>query len=170
MDSNLPASNPNALLPEQISPEGLKVTEAYIEQGWDVKKAAASLGMEQNSFLEIYKKPEVQNYISTLFMESGFRNKFKLGALSDEILNRKIEEIEESGMSSEKDIMDIISLVHKMKMEEMKMQIELEKLRNASRKTSNSIAQQTNIQINGGTKDPQYNSLIEALMGKKKGK
>jgi hypothetical protein len=59
-------------------------------------------------------------------------------------------------MGSTKDIAELLALSHKMSMDEMSRQIELEKLQQAN------IKNQVNVQINdGGTK---YNTLIERLL------
>ncbi|NCB96634.1 MAG: hypothetical protein EOM35_09360, partial [Negativicutes bacterium] len=70
---------------------------------------------------------------------------------------------EETGMGSDQDIMDILWKAHKMKMEEMKMMVELEKVKAAARTPAN----QTNIQNNiiAGSGDENYMNLITALAG-----
>lgn len=147
------------MMPEQMSPESMRVIEAYLECGSDVKKAAYELGMSQEDFVAIYNKREVKNYLMTLFNESGFRNREKFFGILDTILELKMEELEESGMGSSMDIMDILTKMHKMKMDELKMQIELEKVQQAKGPST-----QINVQNNyPGSQDPQYQKLMQSL-------
>lgn len=151
----------DVLVPDLMSPEGMDVIEAYLECGSDVPSAARSLGMSEITFRDIMNRSEVKNYLNDIFMESGFRNRDRLFGVLDEVIKRKLEELEETGMGSDQDIMDILWKAHKMKMEEMKMMVELEKAKAASRAPTN----QTNIQNNiiAGAGDQNYMDLITSL-------
>lgn len=151
----------DVLVPDLMSPEGMDVIEAYLQCGSDVPSAARSLGMSEIAFRDIMNRNEVKNYLNDIFMESGFRNRDRLFGVLDEVIKRKLEELEETGMGSDQDIMDILWKAHKMKMEEMKMMVELEKAKAAVRAPAN----QTNIQNNiiAGAGDQNYMDLITSL-------
>ncbi|QIN92104.1 hypothetical protein [Phage NBEco002] len=151
----------DVLVPDLMSPEGMDVIEAYLQCGSDVPSAARSLGMSESAFRDIMNRSEVKNYLNDIFMESGFRNRDRLFGVLDEVIKRKLEELEETGMGSDQDIMDILWKAHKMKMEEMKMMVELEKAKAAVRAPAN----QTNIQNNiiAGAGDQNYMDLITSL-------
>lgn len=151
----------DVLVPDLMSPEGMDVIEAYVQCGSDVPSAARSLGMSEIAFRDIMNRSEVKNYLNDIFMESGFRNRDRLFGVLDEVIKRKLEELEETGMGSDQDIMDILWKAHKMKMEEMKMMVELEKVKAAARTPAN----QTNIQNNiiAGAGDQNYMDLITSL-------
>lgn len=151
----------DVLVPDLMSPEGMDVIEAYLQCGSDVPSAARSLGMSEITFRDIMNRSEVKNYLNDIFMESGFRNRDRLFGVLDEVIKRKLEELEETGMGSDQDIMDILWKAHKMKMEEMKMMVELEKVKAAARTPAN----QTNIQNNiiAGAGDQNYMDLITSL-------
>lgn len=151
----------DVLVPDLMSPEGMDVIEAYLQCGSDVSSAARSLGMSEIAFRDIMNRSEVKNYLNDIFMESGFRNRDRLFGVLDEVIKRKLEELEETGMGSDQDIMDILWKAHKMKMEEMKMMVELEKVKAAARTPAN----QTNIQNNiiAGAGDQNYMDLITSL-------
>lgn len=151
----------DVLVPDLMSPEGMDVIEAYLQCGSDVPSAARSLGMSEIAFRDIMNRSEVKNYLNDIFMESGFRNRDRLFGVLDEVIKRKLEELEETGMGSDQDIMDILWKAHKMKMEEMKMMVELEKAKAAARAPAN----QTNIQNNiiAGAGDQNYMDLITSL-------
>ncbi|ASM62958.1 terminase small subunit [Escherichia phage OSYSP] len=151
----------DVLVPDLMSPEGMDVIEAYLQCGSDVPSAARSLGMSEIAFRDIMNRSEVKNYLNDIFMESGFRNRDRLFGVLDEVIKRKLEELEETGMGSDQDIMNILWKAHKMKMEEMKMMVELEKVKAAARTPAN----QTNIQNNiiAGAGDQNYMDLITSL-------
>ncbi|WMU95407.1 hypothetical protein [Salmonella phage PH204] len=151
----------DVLVPDLMSPEEMDVIEAYLQCGSDVPSAARSLGMSEIAFRDIMNRSEVKNYLNDIFMESGFRNRDRLFGVLDEVIKRKLEELEETGMGSDQDIMDILWKAHKMKMEEMKMMVELEKVKAAARTPAN----QTNIQNNiiAGAGDQNYMDLITSL-------
>lgn len=151
----------DVLVPDLMSPEGMDVIEAYLQCGSDVPSAARSLGMSEIAFRDIMNRSEVKSYLNDIFMESGFRNRDRLFGVLDEVIKRKLEELEETGMGSDQDIMDILWKAHKMKMEEMKMMVELEKAKAAVRAPAN----QTNIQNNiiAGAGDQNYMDLITSL-------
>lgn len=151
----------DVLVPDLMSPEGMDVIEAYLQCGSDVPSAARSLGMSEIAFRDIMNRSEVKNYLNDIFMESGFRNRDRLFGVLDEVIKHKLEELEETGMGSDQDIMDILWKAHKMKMEEMKMMVELEKVKAAARTPAN----QTNIQNNiiAGAGDQNYMDLITSL-------
>ena len=142
---------------QKISPEGLRVAEAYLQNGQDLIKTAEALGLDKSTVQFLLAKRETKNYIDQIFMESGFRNRGKMADLMDEIINQKLEELADTGMGSSKDILEILQVAHKMQMDHMAMQI---KLAEASSKAP-SVAVQIN--NNGGS---NYNSLLEKLMNK----
>lgn len=155
------------LLPEHISPEGLEVAEAYITMGHDTRAAADMLGLPVEAVQTMLNKREVKEYLNHMFMESGFRNREKMFGIMDEIIRLKLEELQESGMGSSADILEIMKVFHKMKMDEYKMAIELKKAETASSPT-NQTNIQNNLTIPGGN-DPKFMSLVSVLMdGKKK--
>lgn len=150
------------LLPEIISPEGLNVAEAYLTCNQNAQVAAEMLNMPIATFRAFLDKREVKAYLDQVFFESGFRNRDKLFGVMDELIKIKLEELEESGMGTSADILELLKTQHKMKMDEMKMQIEYMKAVAATSPTN-----QTNIQNNisiPGSKDGNYMSLMDKLI------
>lgn len=148
------------LLPDLIAPEGLAIAEAYLRAG-TVTDAAAELGLGTDIVAAQLKKPEVRHYINTIFMETGFRNREKMFGLLDEVINRKIQEAEETGIVSEEDLLSVIEKVHKMKMAEMNMEIKLIEAQNKAKGPTT----QTNIQNNFGGSEGMSN-LMNRLTGR----
>lgn len=157
----------DVLVPEEMSPEGMRVVEAYLDCGSDITQVGDYLGMPQETVISIYNRPEVKHYITTLFMESGFRNRDKFFGVMDEIVKKKLEDLEESELGSDADILEIMKVYHKMKMDEMAMQIKLIEAQTKVRTPTT----QTNIQNNfnlPGSDDGNYMNLLNRLSGNKR--
>lgn len=138
-----------------ISPEALEVANCYL-QLQDLTQTAETLDMPTELVSQLLSKREVKAYIDNVFFNLGFNNRFKMRSAMDAILKKKFQEMEESETGSSKDIAELMALSHKMTMEEMSKQIELEKLRQTN------IKSQVNVQINdGGSK---YENLIQRLI------
>ena len=129
-----------------ISPEGLEIAEAYLQNGSDSERTAMSLGIPLETIVEYMNKREVKAYVDQLYFEGGFRNRERFAAVMDEIISHKLEEMEDTGMGSNKDILEI--------MKEMDMQIKL-----LAAEKSGGPAIQVNNQTNNN-----YNSLLEKIL------
>lgn len=142
-----------------IEPEGLQIAETYLQNGGSAVRTAEFLGVSVESVTAQLQKREVKAYIDQMFFESGFRNRHKISGVMDELIKHKLEEMEETGLGSEKDIAELIQQQHKMTMEMMQMEIKLIEAQQKSKQ----INSQTNIQVNmaGGDK---YNSLIDRIL------
>lgn len=153
--SNLPTVTPAETV--KISPEALEVANVFL-QCQDMNKTADELDMPIDVVSDILARREVKSYIDSVFFNIGFNNRFRMRKAMDAIIQKKFQELEESETGSSKDIAELLALSHKMTMEEMARQIELEKLR------ASNIRNQVNVQINdgGGSK---YDDLIKKLIG-----
>ncbi len=149
-----------------ISPEGIEVANAYLQYG-NIPAVCNYLGVREDKVVDLLNKREVKQYIDTVYLDTGYRNRNNMASLMDTIIQSKLDEAQETGMYSKKDILDIISLAHKMRMDEIKAQTEFEKA-----KTSN-IKNQTNVQINEAIPFGQgnYGKLMDKLLnnGEKNG-
>ena len=79
-------------------------------------------------------------------------------------LDKKIEEAEESQIYTNKDLADLVGMAHKIRMDELKAQTELEKAKAAN------IKSQTNVQINSGELpfgQGNYGELMKKLLKEK---
>jgi hypothetical protein len=131
------------------APEWLAVANAYLEEG-SIAAVSAQLGMRPQEVTEILAKKDVRSYLDNIYLDMGYRNRTKLAEVFDRIIDSKLEEAAESGVYSTKDLADILMMVHKMRMDEIKSQ------------TTKVIENQTNVQING---DGNYGKLMEKLLG-----
>lgn len=150
----LPTVHPAEVL--AISPEALEVANAYL-QVQSIPKVAEELSMPVDLITSILERTEVKSYIDQVFLDTGFNNRFTMRAAMDAILQKKFEEMDEAGVGSSKDIIEIMALSHKMTMELMDREIALRKLNGSH------VKNQVNVQINdqGGS---NYKNLLDRLM------
>lgn len=153
--SNLPTTHPAEVL--EISPEALEVANCYL-QSQDIGKVADELDIPRELIVQTLSKREVKAYIDSVFYNVGFNNRFRMRKLMDTLIQKKLQEMDEADIGSNKDITELIALSHKMTMEQMDREIALEKLKQGNLKT------QTNIQINDNAGGSNYGSLISKLL------
>ena len=142
-----------------ISPEGLEVANSYLTFG-NIRAVVEQLGVQENKVVELLNKREVKKYIDTVYLDMGYRNKNNIAGLLDEMIESKLEEAKESGVYSNKDLADLLQMAHKMRMDEIKAQADLEKAQ------ATSVKSQTNVQINEGLPFGQgnYGKLMDKLL------
>jgi len=143
-----------------MSPEGLEIANAYLEYG-NIQETATALAVDENTISEWLGKREVKAYIDSVYLDTGYRNRFKIGTILDDIIDQKLKEAEESEVFTSKDIVDLLQMAHKIRMEEIKAQTEIEKAK------ASSIKSQTNVQINAdGFGQGNYGELMKKLLKK----
>ena len=143
----------------KMSPEGLEIANTYLEQG-SIPAVCAKLGVSENEVSEILNKREIKQYIDTVFLDTGYRNRFKISETLDMLIEKKLEESEETEIYTNKDMADLLQMAHKMRIDEIKAQTDLEKAKSQTVKT------QVNIQDNGSLPFGQgnYGELIKKLI------
>lgn len=152
MQQNLPAET------IRIAPEALEVANCYL-QTQDAKQVALELDLSPDLVTEILARREVRSYIDAVFMDTGYNNKFQMRAAMDALLKQKFQELHEAGTGSTKDISELLALSHKMSMDLLDREIQLEKLR-----TGTAPSKQVNVQINEGLDGSKYSHLISKLI------
>lgn len=152
----LPAQHPAEVL--ALDPEGLEVANCYL-QTQNLQEVAETLGVSTELVATQLNRREVKTYIDSVFRDMGFNNRFKMRKAMDALISKKFQELDEAGVGSSKDIADLLALSHKMTMEQLDREIQLEKVRGSN------IKSQVNVQINdGGGNSSNYGSLLEKLM------
>jgi len=143
----------------KMSPEGLEIANSYLEHG-NIPAVCRKLGVSENEVSDTLNKREIKQYIDTVFLDTGYRNRFKLSETLDMLIEKKLEEAEETQIYTSKDMADLVQMAHKMRIEEIKAQTEMEKAKAQTVKT------QVNIQDNSGLPFGQgnYGELIKKLM------
>ena len=137
-----------------ISPEGLEIANAYLKLG-NIENTSKQLKISQDKVIDWLNKREVKKYIDTVYLDLGYRNRNTIGKLLDDMIASKIEEAQESGIYTSKDLADLLNMAHKMRMDELK-----------SQNNDNTIRNQTNVQINdsGILGNSNYGKLVESLI------
>ena len=144
-----------------ISPEGLEVANCYLQYG-NIRAVCDYMGVPENKVVEVLNKREVKKYIDTVYLDMGYRNKNNIATVLDEMIASKLEEAQETGVYSSKDLADLLQMAHKIRMDEMKAQAEMEKAKGSSIKTQN------NVQINAdGFGQGNYGELMKKLLNNK---
>ena len=103
-----------------ISPEGLEIANTYLKTT-SVADTALSLGLPEDKVSRYLGQREVKKYVDTVFLDVGYRNRFKLAGALDNIIERKLEELDEADMTSNKDIADLLQMAHKIRMDKSKL-------------------------------------------------
>lgn len=155
----LPTASPAQAV--AISPEALEIANCYLSTQ-NIQKTAMELCISPDQVSDTLDRREVRAYIDTVFLDTGFNNKFRMREVMDLIIQKKLQELDEAEVGSGKDIADLLALSHKMSMEIMDKQIQLEKVRS----NNTSVKTQVNMQINdAGGDGTKYGSLISKLLG-----
>lgn len=142
----------------KIDPESLEIANCYLQVN-DAFKVADILGVPTDIVTSTLKKREVRAYVDAVFKDMGFNNRFKMRELMDSIIKKKLTDMSDADIGSNKDILEIMALSHKMSMDILDKEIALEKIRadNASAKS------QVNVQINN--EGSNYGTLLQKLLG-----
>jgi hypothetical protein len=152
MTTHLPAET------VRISPEALEVANAYLQLN-DARQVAEELGIDPEVVTSILAKREVKGYIDSVFFDSGYNNRFLMRKAMDALIKQKFHELEESQMGSTKDIAELLQMSHKMSMDLLDREIQLEKA-----KTQTGPQKQVNVQINEGLEGSKYGKLVQQLI------
>jgi len=142
-----------------ISPEGLEIANSYLQFG-NIRGVCQHLQVSEDRVVEALNKREVKKYIDTVYLDMGFRNKNNIACALDEMIQSKLEEAQETGMYSNKDLADLLQMAHRMRMDEIKAQTDAEK-------ATTSIRTQNNVQINDGSLpfgQGNYGKLMDKLL------
>lgn len=141
----------------RISPESLEIANCYL-QLQDARKVADILDISQELVITTLARREVRGYIDQVFFDTGYNNKFLMRRAMDALIQQKFQELEESGVGSSKDIAELLQLSHKMSMDLLDREIQLEKLRQGT-----GPQKQVNVQINSDD-GSKYGQLIHKLI------
>lgn len=136
----------------KLGPEHLSFSQEYLKT-LDVSKACFALGIEVEEGLHMLRKPEVKRFVDSIMMEQGYSNSNKLVALLDDVIRSKLEEAEETGIYTQKDLIDILTLQHKISQDKVNADI-------ARSKSGTGVA----VQINNNLESSNLGKLISSLV------
>ena len=158
MTTALAPSHPAEAL--EIAPESLEIANTYLLKQ-NVEDVANELDIPKEMVVQTLNRREVKAYIDQVFLDTGYNNRFLMRSALDAIIKKKFEEMDDAGVGSGKDILEILALSHKMTMDQLSKQIELEKIRQGN--FPGGVRTQTNIQIND-TGGSNYANLVERII------
>lgn len=102
-----------------LRPEDIDIANAYLTYG-SAKDTADQLGLPEYQIVQILERQDVRDYITGVYLDRGYRNRNKIGQLLDKMIDAKLEEAEESGLYTSKDLFELLQFAHKMRMDELK--------------------------------------------------
>ncbi len=138
----------------KIAPESLEVAQIYI-QTLDVNQAATELNLPLEDVVYHLGKREVRKFVDAVFFDQGYMNRHKIQHAVDDLITKKLEELEDAEMGSSKDIADLLKLAMDFREKEIKAIQNEEKL-------STPLVQQNNqINLYGENYKNLLNSIIE---------
>jgi hypothetical protein len=152
MTTHLPAET------VRISPEALEVANAYLQLN-DARAVAQELDLDPEVVTNLLARREVKTYIDSVFFDSGYNNRFLMRRAMDALIKQKFSELEESQTGSTKDIAELLQMSHKMSMDLLDREIQLEKAR-----MTTAPQKQVNVQINEGLDGSKYSQLVQRLI------
>lgn len=135
----------------KITPEGFDIANGFLKYG-TVEDTAEQLQIPRHEVVRILQTPEVKRYLDGIYLDQGYRNRDKLGKLLDEMIEAKLVEARETGEYTKKDLLELMQMAHKMRMDEIK----------ALKEAGPGVAVQVN---NNQFGDTSYGRLMERLIG-----
>ena len=142
----------------KISPEALEVAKTYMACH-DTKETALALGIAPEKVSYYLRKPDVKRFVDTMFMEQGYMNRAKLQDVMDDLFEKKLEEMMDSEMGTSKDILELVALQSKMRIEELKLLKEM-----GSGNGGTNIKSQTVINAGSDFGGSNYQGLLGQLI------
>lgn len=132
----------------RIIPENLTVANLYLEYN-SVEDVAHRLEIPAEVVVQVLNKKDVKDYITQVYLDTGYRNRFKLASVLDNLIDQKLAEGADTGYFTKADLMELLKFAHTLRMDEAKLNI------------PNS---QTNVQINEFG-EGNYGELMKRLIG-----
>jgi hypothetical protein len=141
-------------LPNQVSPEGAVVANAYLRNACSVIMTAEELDIPTHEVSAQLHQPLVKQYVTSILRENGYRHMEVIASKLDNLIEKKWEELEEAEIGSNKDIAELLSLAHKMRMDMSNL---------LQKDTIKQPVHQSNTQINNFG-EGNYGKLMEKLI------
>lgn len=137
----------------KITAEGFDIANAFLTYG-NIENTAEQLQLPRHEIVRILQTSEVRRYLDGVYLDQGYRNRDRIGQIVDKMIDSKLEEAEDSGVYTSKDLVELIQLAHKMRMDEIKM----------SKDTATTVPGVA-VQVNNQFGDSNYGKLMEKLIG-----
>lgn len=143
-------------MPQAISPEGAEIANTYLANACSLTETSRSLGIPTHEISAALHSPLVKTYVNGVLRETGYRHMVQIAQKLDDLIEKKWEELEEAEIGSNKDIAELLSLAHKMRMDMSKL------LQADTGKGGPGSVKQTQVNVYG---EGSYGKLMEKLLG-----
>ena len=130
-----------------ILPESLEVANTYLETA-SIEDTALRFNTSSENISRILNEKQVKDYINNIYIDTGYRNRFKLTQVLDKLIDEKLQEGLDTGFFTKADLLDLLKFSHQLRMDEAKI----------------NQTNQTNVQINEFGGGGNYAALMEKLM------
>jgi len=139
------ADNLNAELEApELDPRHLVLANELLT-GKSIQDLAAQFSMSEDLVSSICERPEVKQYVNTVYLTQGYLHRSKRLNIINKVIDSKLEEALETGVYSKRDLLEWMKLLNEME-------------RDSTPKKS---VASTAVQINTNN----YNALIQDLFG-----
>jgi len=142
-------------LPEVISPEGASIANTYLANACSLNATSSALDLPTHEIAATLQQPLIKTYVNSILRENGYRHMVKIAEKLDELVDIKWTELQEAEIGSNKDIAELLSLAHKMRMDMSKL-LQADVAKEAPNKLN-----QTQVNVYG---DGNYGKLMEKLV------
>lgn len=102
-----------------LRPEELDIAAAYLQYG-TAKDTAEQLQIPEYQVVQILERKDVKDYITGIYLDRGYRNKHRIGEVLDRMIQSKLEEAEESGIYTSRDLLELLKFAHQIRVDEIK--------------------------------------------------
>jgi hypothetical protein len=102
-----------------LTPECLDIANAYLTYG-SAKDTAEQLQIPEYQVVQLLERKDVKDYITGVYLDRGYRNKHKIGEVLDRMIQSKLEEAEESGIYTSRDLLELLKFAHQVRVDEIK--------------------------------------------------
>ena len=102
-----------------LRPEELDIANAYLQYG-TAKDTAEQLQIPEYQVVQILERKDVKDYITGIYLDRGYRNKHRIGEVLDRMIQSKLEEAEESGIYTNRDLLELLKFAHQIRVDEIK--------------------------------------------------
>jgi len=162
----IPSSRPEpTVLDEEfnISPEHLEFAKCYLSC-LDLKETGKLMRMSLEEVTKMMRHKSVRTVVDQAFLDQGYMNRSRISDAMSGVIDAKLAEMEETELTSSKDISELLLAAHKMRMEEMKMQLKILEVEALGRTKVGTAVQITNV---GDSVSSNYGSLLQQIIGGK---
>lgn len=134
-----------------INPEHLAIARMYLNSG-SIEDTAKSLSVPIEKVESTLCRKDVKSFVDNIWLDQGYRNRNKIFAAMEKIIDDKLAEMQNLEITSSKDILEIFKQYHQMVMDYRKLAVSEEQARHSG----------TNVNIQNNTTN--YNNTMERLM------